>query len=54
MRFIWDGSSWGNLVSLDTSAPAEDDQTALKRRFRGPARPAALVVYGKDAQANLF
>ena len=50
---VWDGSTWGNQLSLDTSGTGEDDQTALYVAYE-QLSGRAMVVYGKDGQVNCY
>jgi len=50
---VWDGSSWGNQVLLDSSGTGEGDQTALYVACENRGG-RCLVLYGKDGDANAY
>ena len=50
---LWNGSSWGNAVSLDASGTAEADQTAVAVAFEAQSG-RAMVSYGKNNDPNVY
>ena len=51
--FVWDGSSWGNGISLDTSGNAEADQTAIVVAHEADSGDA-IVTFGKSGSTDVF
>jgi uncharacterized protein YheU (UPF0270 family) len=50
---VWNGSSWGNAITLDTSGTAENDQNTLGVAFE--ARTGrAMVAYNKDLDPKVY
>ena len=50
---VWNGTGWGNAVSLETSGTVESDQTAIYAAYEIQSG-RALVVYGKGNDANAY
>ena len=50
---VWNGSTWGNALSLDTSGTAESDQSALFVAYEQQSG-RAMVVYGKDGDVDSY
>ncbi|NNK94863.1 MAG: DUF4347 domain-containing protein, partial [Desulfobacterales bacterium] len=50
---IWDGTSWGNGLTLDTSGTSESDQSAISVAFEAQTGKA-MVMYGKDADPDVY
>ncbi len=51
--FVWDGNSFGNIVSLDTSGDNESDQTAIAVSHEADSGDA-IVTYGKEGSNDVF
>ena len=50
---IWDGSAWGNAVTLDTSGTAESDQSAIAVAFEAQTGDA-MVAYGINGSSAVY
>ena len=50
---IWNGSSWGNAITLDTSGTSAADQTSIAVAFEAQSGHA-LVAYAKASDANVY
>lgn len=50
---IWNGSSWGNAISLDTSGSRETDQVASSIAFESQSG-RAVVAFGKANDPNVY
>jgi hypothetical protein len=50
---VWNGSAWGNAISLDTSGNSETDQTALAVAYESSSG-RAMVAYGKNGDTELY
>ena len=50
---VWDGSAWGNGLSLDTSGTAVDDRTSLYADYEHTSGDA-MVVYAKHNDAKVY
>ena len=44
---IWDGSSWGNALLLDTTGNNDQDKTAINARLRRNQRPCHGGLWGR-------
>ncbi len=51
--FVWDGNSWGNMISLDTSGNSEADQTAIAVSHEAESGDA-IVTFGKSGSTDIF
>lgn len=49
---VWNGSSWGNAVTLDTSGSVESDQTAIAVSHEADSGNA-LAIYGKSGNTDI-
>ena len=50
---IWDGSAWGNAVTLDSSGTAESDQSAIAVAFQAQTGDA-MVAYGINGSSAVY
>jgi len=50
---VWNGSSWGNAITLDTSGTAENDQNTLGVAFEAQSG-RAMVAYNKDLDPKVY
>ena len=50
---VWDGDSWGNAITLDTTGTLESDQSAIAVSFEAQSGNA-LVTYGIEGSADVF
>ncbi|RZL00316.1 MAG: tandem-95 repeat protein, partial [Rubrivivax sp.] len=50
---IWNGNSWGNAITLDTSGTTAADQTSIAVAFEAKSGHA-LVAYAKASDANVY
>ena len=50
---IWNGGSWGNAITLDTTGTAESDQSAIAVSFEAQGGNA-LVTYGINGSADVY
>ena len=50
---IWNGSSWGQAITLDTSGTSAADQTSIAVAFEAQSGHA-MVAYAKASDANVY
>ncbi len=50
---VWNGSSWGHAITLDTTGTAAEDQTSIAVAFEAQSG-RAMVAYAKAADANVY
>ncbi|WP_230177080.1 tandem-95 repeat protein, partial [Aquabacterium sp. CECT 9606] len=50
---VWNGSSWGHAITLDTTGTSAADQTAIAVAFEAQSGHA-MVAYAKAADANVY
>ncbi len=50
---VWNGTTWGNALTLDTSGTAENDQSAFFVAYEQQGG-RAIVIYGKDGDPDCY